>query len=78
MLTFCKDAENGIVSNPFYMLKTSTISKLRELTMGLIIKSIPSDDGKICKVEVRVVRQGTVKTFTVPITKFVFLLPFAD
>ncbi|KAM4807993.1 LOW QUALITY PROTEIN: uncharacterized protein WCC33_002086 [Rhinophrynus dorsalis] len=46
--------------------------------MGLIIKSVPSDDGKIRKVEVKVARQGTVKTFIKPITELILLLPFGE
>ncbi|KAM4795653.1 uncharacterized protein WCC33_000721 [Rhinophrynus dorsalis] len=46
--------------------------------MGLIIKSVPSDDGKIRKVEVKVARQGTVKTFIRPITELILLLPFGE
>eukprot|EP00079_Xenopus_tropicalis_P036616 XP_017950387.1 PREDICTED: uncharacterized protein LOC101733460 [Xenopus tropicalis] len=44
--------------------------------LGLITKIIPSDDGKVRKVEVRVAKDGTTKTFSRPITELILLLPF--
>lgn len=52
-----------------------------EWPMGLIVKSVPSDDSKVRKVEVKVSRQGTVKTFIRPhgtITELILLLPFGE
>ncbi|KAM9296528.1 uncharacterized protein PAF06_017428 [Gastrophryne carolinensis] len=49
-----------------------------EWPVGLIIKSVPSNDGKVRKVEVKVARQGTVKTFLRPITELILLLPFGE
>lgn len=46
--------------------------------MGLIVKSVPSDDGKVRMVEVKVSRQETVKTFIRPITELILLLPFGE
>lgn len=49
-----------------------------EWPMGLILKAVPSEDGKVRKVEVKVARQGTVKTFIRPVTELVLLLPLGD
>ncbi|XP_069830268.1 uncharacterized protein [Dendropsophus ebraccatus] len=59
------------------LLKDQQAARI-EWPMGLIIESIPSDDGKVRKVEVRVARQGTVKTFIRPITELILLLPCGE
>lgn len=42
--------------------------------MGVIVKTVPSEDGTVRKAEVRVANQGTVKTYYRPISEMVFLL----
>ncbi|XP_071995795.1 uncharacterized protein [Engystomops pustulosus] len=46
-----------------------------EWPMGLITKVMPSDDGKIRKVEVKVTKGGSAKVFFRPIHELVLLLP---
>ena len=45
-----------------------------EWPMGLILKTFPSSDKRVRKVEVRIVKDGTAKVFLRPITEMVVLL----
>ena len=45
-----------------------------EWPLGLIVKAIPSGDNKVRKVEVRIMKQGTAKTYLRPVTEVVVLL----
>ncbi|XP_061886479.1 uncharacterized protein LOC133637538 [Entelurus aequoreus] len=49
-------------------------TRRNEWPMGVIAKTVPSVDGTVRKVEVRVANQGTVKTYFRPISELVFLL----
>lgn len=49
-------------------------TRRNEWPMGVIVKTVPSEDGVIRKAEVRVASQGTVKTFYRPISEMVLLL----
>ncbi|KAJ8381148.1 hypothetical protein SKAU_G00019260 [Synaphobranchus kaupii] len=42
--------------------------------MGVIVKTVPSRDGLVRKVELKVVRQGSAKIYSRPISKLVLLL----
>lgn len=42
--------------------------------MGVIVKTVPSEDGPVRKAEVRVANQGTAKTHYRPISEMVYLL----
>lgn len=42
--------------------------------MGLIVKTFPNSDKKVRKVEVRTVKDGTVKMFLRPVSEIVVLL----
>lgn len=48
-------------------------TRRNEWPMGVIVKTIPSEDGIVRKAEVRVASQGTVKTFYRPISEMVLL-----
>lgn len=49
-------------------------TRRNEWPMGVIVKTVPSEDGIVRKAEVRVANQGTVKTYYRPISDMVFLL----
>lgn len=48
--------------------------KRNEWPMGIIVKAVPSEDNKVRKVEVRILKQGTVKTYLRPVTEVILLL----
>lgn len=56
------------------MLKDDQV-KRNEWPIGLITKSIPSEDKRIRKVEVKVVKQGTTHVYLSPVTQLILLLP---
>ena len=52
-------------------------ARINEWPTGVVVKTIPSQDGLIWKAEVKVVQQGTAKIYYRPISELVFLLsPF--
>ncbi|XP_061430017.1 uncharacterized protein LOC133356498 [Lethenteron reissneri] len=53
-------------------------AKRNEWPMGRILKSIPSADGKVRKVEVMIAKQGVARTFIRPIVEIVLLLSRKD
>ncbi|XP_043974657.1 uncharacterized protein LOC122832198 [Gambusia affinis] len=55
------------------LLKDST-AKRNEWPMGLVVKTYPSKDGLVRKVDVKVARHQGVKTFSRPISELVLLL----
>ncbi|XP_059210199.1 uncharacterized protein LOC131989046 [Centropristis striata] len=55
------------------LLKDSQV-KRNEWPIGLIVKAIPSADNKVRKVEVKVIKHGTAKTYLRPVTEMVVLL----
>ena len=55
------------------LLKDSQVSR-NEWPMGLIVKTFPSSDKKVRKVEVRIVQDGTVKVFLRPVSEVIVLL----
>ncbi len=56
------------------LLKDSQ-TKRNEWPTGLIINTISSQDNKVRKVEVKVVKQGTVKVYLRPVSELILLLP---
>ncbi|XP_040289970.1 uncharacterized protein LOC121002590 [Bufo bufo] len=46
-----------------------------EWPMGLVTSVMPSDDGKVRKVEIKITKGGSARTFSRPITELVLLLP---
>lgn len=55
------------------LLKDSQV-KRNEWPMGLITKTVPSNDGKVRKVEIKVTKQGTVKFFLRPVSETILLV----
>ncbi|KAK5859307.1 hypothetical protein PBY51_003384 [Eleginops maclovinus] len=49
-------------------------ARRNEWPMGVVVKTVPSQDGLIRKAEVKVVQQGKTKNYYRPITELVFLL----
>lgn len=56
------------------VLMKDSQAKRTEWPMGITVKTLPSKDGTVRKVEVRVVRQQTVKIFSRPISEVILLL----
>lgn len=52
--------------------------KRNEWPMGLVTKTFPSKDGKVCSVEIKVSRQDETKLFQRPVTDLVLLLSEED
>lgn len=50
-------------------------TKRNEWPIGLIVKNIPSQDNKIRKVEVRVVKQGAPRIYLRPVSQLILLFP---
>ncbi|XP_074485799.1 uncharacterized protein LOC141764441 [Sebastes fasciatus] len=48
--------------------------KRNEWPVGLVVQAIPSADNKVRKVEVRIMKQGTAKTYLRPVTEVIVLL----
>lgn len=49
-------------------------TRRNEWPIGIIVKTVPSEDGLARKAEVRVANEGTVKTYYRPISEMIFLL----
>lgn len=49
-------------------------AKRQDWPVGLITKTFPSDDGKVRKVEVRIVKEGSPRQFLRPISEVILLL----
>ncbi|XP_070410119.1 uncharacterized protein [Nothobranchius furzeri] len=56
------------------VLQKDSQASRNERPMGLIVKTFPSSDKKVRKVEVRIVKDGTVKMFLRPVSEIVVLL----
>ncbi|XP_026147341.1 uncharacterized protein LOC113121247 [Carassius auratus] len=56
------------------LLKDSKV-KRSEWPIGLIVKTIPSSDDNVRKVEVKIVREGSAKVYLRPVSEVVLLLP---
>lgn len=56
------------------LLKDSQ-ARRSEWPTGLIVKTVPSQDDRVRKVEVRVVKQGTPKVYLRPISEVILLFP---
>ncbi|KAI7789378.1 hypothetical protein IRJ41_019889 [Triplophysa rosa] len=67
-----KDKPN-VKEGDVVLLKDSQAHR-NEWPMGLVIKTIPSSDKRVRKVEVRVVKDGTAKVFLRPVSETVVLL----
>ncbi|XP_037833184.1 uncharacterized protein LOC119617312 [Kryptolebias marmoratus] len=55
------------------LLKDNQV-KRNEWPMGIVVKAIPSGDNRVRKVEVNIVKQGTVKTYLRPVSDVIVLL----
>ncbi len=56
------------------LLKDSNV-KRNEWPIGLIVKTIPSSDNRVRKVEVKIIKEGSAKVYLRPISEVVLLLP---
>lgn len=55
------------------LLKDAQV-KRNEWPTGVIVETIPSRDGRIRKVNVKIIRQGTPKVYSRPVSEVVLLL----
>ena len=60
------------------VLMKDSQTKRNHWPMGIIVKAIPSKDGLVRKVEVKVTRNQTIKIFSRPISEVVLLLSQED
>lgn len=67
------ESRPNIKEGDVVLLKDSQVSR-NEWPMGLIIKTFPSSDKKVRKVEVRTIQNGNVKVFLRPVSEIVVLL----
>ncbi|XP_067309102.1 uncharacterized protein [Pseudorasbora parva] len=67
------DEKPNVQEGDVVLLKDSQV-KRNEWPMGLVTKAIPSADGKIRKVEVKIIKQGTAKVYLRPISSVIVLL----
>lgn len=65
-----RDLEEGDV----VLLKDSNV-KRNEWPIGLIVKTIPSSDDKLRKVEVKIIKEGSAKGYLRPVSELILLLP---
>ncbi len=56
------------------LLKDSNV-KRNKWPIGLIVKTIPSSDKRVRKVEVKIIKEGSAKVYLRPISEVVLLLP---
>ncbi len=49
--------------------------KRNEWPIGLIVKTIPSSDNRVRKVELKIIKEGSAKVYLRPISEVVLLLP---
>lgn len=57
------------------VLLKETEAHRNDWPMGLVTQVMPSDDGRIRKVKVKVTKGGVVHSFFRPITELILLLP---
>lgn len=67
------DERPNVKTGDVVLLKDSQAHR-NEWPVGVIVNTLPSGDKKIRKVEVRIVKEGTVKVFLRPISEIVVLL----
>lgn len=67
------DDKPSLQVNDVVLMKDSQ-AKQSHWPIGLVVKTLPSKDNKVRKAEVKVVRQGTPKTYIRPISELVFLM----
>ncbi len=56
------------------MLLKSIQAKRNDWPMGIVLETIPGKDGRVRKVEVKVVKDGSAKVFLRPISDVVLLM----
>lgn len=67
------DEKPSIQVDDVVLMKDSQAQR-NDWPVGLVVKTLPSKDSMVRKVEVKVVRQGTTKTYIRPISELVFLV----
>lgn len=67
------DDKPSIQVDDVVLMKDSQAQR-NDWPIGLVVQALPSKDNKVCKVEVKVVRQGITKTYIRPISELVFLM----
>lgn len=67
-------AETSTIQVDDVVLMKDSQAKRNDWPIGLVVKTLPSKDNKVRKVEVKVVRQGSTKTYIRPISELVFLM----
>ncbi|XP_065131850.2 uncharacterized protein [Paramisgurnus dabryanus] len=68
--------KNQDITTGSVVLMKDSQSKRNQWPLGRITKVLPSGDGRVRKVEIKIVNKGEPKVFVRPITEVVMLIPF--
>ena len=69
----CLDVQRNLVVGDVVMMKNADASR-NEWPMGIVAEAMKSDDGKVRKAKIEVIKEGK-KTFLRPISELILLLP---
>lgn len=68
-----KGEKPNVKEGHIVLLKDNQV-KRNEWPVGIVVKAIPSDDKRVRKIEVKIVKQGSAKTYLRPVTDVIVLL----
>ena len=68
-----KDSVPNLKQGDVVLLTDKTVHR-NEWRTGVVVNSLPSQDGRVRKAEVRVVKNGSTSTYTRPISEMVLLI----
>lgn len=68
-----KDEKTNLQDGDVVLLKDNQ-AKRHDWPVGLITKTFPSDDGKVRKVEVRIIKEGSPRLFLRPASEVILIL----
>ncbi len=68
------EGKRNLQEGDVVLLKDSNV-KRNEWPIGLIVKTIPSSDNRVRKVEVKIIKEGSAKVYLRPISEVVLLMP---
>ena len=68
-----KDSVPNLKQGDVVLLTDKTVHR-NEWRTGVVVNPLPSQDGRVRKAEVRVVKNGSTSTYTRPISEMVLLI----
>ena len=72
-----QDTRPNVKEGDLVLLKDSQV-KRNEWPLALVTKTYPDQDGKVRKIELKVTRSGSSKTFLRPVSETILLMPAED